>query len=66
MGTAPLTKEALETGALVKPFPGIEGEHLSYYAICTRANMQRPEVEVFLAWLKAEWRTDSLRRVATG
>jgi LysR family glycine cleavage system transcriptional activator len=61
MGTAPLVREALDTGALVKPFPGIEGERLSYYAICTRANLQRPEVEVFLAWLKAEWRADLQR-----
>jgi LysR family glycine cleavage system transcriptional activator len=63
MGTAPLVKEALETGALVKPFPGIEGERLSYYAICPRANMQRPEVEVFLTWLKSEWRSAPQRGV---
>lgn len=63
MGTAPLVKEALETGALVKPFPGVEGERLSYYAICARAHMQRPEVEVFLAWLEAQWRTDPQRGV---
>lgn len=65
MGTVPLVEEALETGALVKPFPGIEGERLSYYAISTRANIQRPEVETFLAWLKAQWRPDPRRDCVT-
>ena len=58
----PLSLRKPSRQALVKPFPGIEGERLSYYAICPRANMQRPEVEVFLTWLKAQWRTNPSHR----
>ncbi len=49
-----LAKDDLESGRLVRPFPGDQPLKFAYWTVSTPHALDRPEVQRFQAWLKAE------------
>lgn len=54
LGRTPLVRAALASGELVAPFPGCADPERAYFAIVSRHAAGRPEVDAFVAWLRAE------------
>ncbi len=49
-----LVADALEDGRLVKPFELALPANYAYYVVCPEANLNRPKVKAFHAWLFSE------------
>ena len=54
LGRSPLVKGLLDSGDLVAPFKSIAEPARGYFAITSKSAASRPEVDDFVAWLKAE------------
>ena len=54
LGRSPLMKDLLASGELLAPFKSSADPARAYYAIAASNSAERPEVQDFIAWLKAE------------
>ncbi len=57
-----LVQDALATGRLVKPFDFAMPAEFAYYVVCPKANLNRPKVQAFRAWLFDEVRASEMAR----